>query len=254
MTSIGPVALVTGGGTGIGRAVALRLAREGAEFVYVNYSSSADDAAETVALLRELGSDGAAVQADVSDASAVQRMVDQVRTDHGRLDHLVNNAGVTELIPIPDLDAVTSEVWERLWRVNVVGAFEVTRGSAPLLRAASGSVVNIASIAGRRAVGSSLPYGVTKAAVLQLTRSLAIALAPEVRVNAVSAGTVLTGWHGRLIGEDAFRERAEVEAGVVPLARLAEADDIADAVVGVLGMSFVTGEDVLADGGKGLLY
>lgn len=254
MSGIGRVALVTGGGTGIGRAVAQRLAREGAEFVYVNYSQSADAAYETVASLRELGSDGVVVQADVSDAGAVRSMIERVREDHGRLDHLVNNAGVTELIPIPDLESVTFAVWDRLWRTNVMGAFEVTRAAAPLLRAASGSVVNIASIAGRRAVGSSLPYGVTKAAVLQLTRSLALALAPEVRVNAVSAGTVRTGWHGRLIGEEAFRSRADAESGVVPLARLADADDIADAVVGVLGMSFVTGEDLLADGGKGLLY
>ncbi|MFT4028750.1 MAG: SDR family oxidoreductase [Protaetiibacter sp.] len=254
MTGIGPVALVTGGGTGIGRAVAERLVAAGAERVYLNYSRSADAAEEVADALRARGAEVSAIRADIADAAAVRGMLARIEAEAGRLDHLVNNAGVTELIPFPDLDAVTAEVWERLWRVNVLGTFEVTRAAAGLLRAAEGSVVNIASIAGRRAVGSSLPYGVTKAAVVQLTRSLAVALAPRVRVNAISAGTVRTGWHDRLVGEEAARKKAEAEATVVPLGRLADAGDIAEAVVAVLGLGFTTGEDILVDGGKGLLY
>ncbi|PZQ90542.1 MAG: hypothetical protein DI534_04880 [Leifsonia xyli] len=254
MSGIGRVALVTGGGTGIGRAVVERLAAAGAERVYVNYARSASAAEEVVEALRASGVEAEAVRADVTDDDAIAAMMTRIDAEAGRLDHLVNNAGVTQLIPFPDLEAVDAAVWERLWRTNVIGTFSVTRAAAPLLRAARGSVVNIASIAGRRAVGSSVPYGVTKAAVVQLTRSLAVALAPEVRVNAVSAGTVRTGWHDRLVGEEAARARADAEGQLVPLKRVADADDIAEAVVSVLALGFATGEDILVDGGKSLLY
>lgn len=251
---IGPVALVTGGGTGIGRAICERLAAGGAKAVFINYSQSGNAAAEVAASIQANGATGVPVHADITDPSAVRAMVARVAEEAGRLDHLVNNAGTTELVPFDDLDAITAEVWDRTWRTNVLGTFEVSRAAAPLLRAASGSIVNIGSVAGRRAVGSSIPYGVTKAGVGQLTRALATALAPEVRVNCVSAGTVTTRWHQRLLGSGTFERRALQEAQVVPLRRLAGPNDIAESVVALLGMPFVTGEDLWVDGGKSLLY
>lgn len=251
---IGRVALITGGATGIGRAVGERLVQEGVDRIYVNYAHSRGAAAETVAALQALGAAASAVRADVSDPTAVNEMIAQIESEVGSVDHLVNSAGVTELIPFSDLDAVTPDVWDRLWRINVLGTFQVTRAATPLLRRARGSVVNVASIAAHRAVGSSVPYGATKAAVLQVTRAMAVALAPDVRVNAVSPGTVRTGWHDRLVGADEFQSRAEAEASTVPLGRLADASDIADVIVGLLRMTFVTGQDIVADGGKSLRY
>lgn len=248
------VALVTGGGTGIGRAVCERLAREGIGTIIVNYSRSAE-AAER--LVEELSADGVhafAIQADISDVTSVEAMFERVTHDIGRLDYLVNNAGTTELIPFRDLSAVTPDTWDRLLGTNLLGSFWCARAAAPLLREVQGAIVNVASIAGERAVGSSIPYGVSKAGVLQLTRSLAIALAPSIRVNSVSAGTVRSGWHEKLVGNDVFTERSEEESAVVPLKRLARPDDIAEGVVSLLSMGFVTGQDLLIDGGKGLLY
>lgn len=251
---IGAVALVTGGGTGIGKAVSEQLVAAGAKRIYLTYSRSAAEAEATAEELRAAGAEAVAVQSDLADPAASRALAARIADEAGRLDHLVNNAGITELIPFDDLDAVTTEIWDRLLRTNVIGTFELTRAVGPLLKKAHGSVVNIASIAARRAVGSSIPYGVTKAAIVQLTRSFAVALAPEVRVNAVSAGTVRTRWHDQLVGPDVARERQRTEAETVPMKRLADADDIAASVVGLLAMPFVTGEDLLVDGGKGLKY
>ena len=248
------VAVVTGGATGIGRAVCERLADEGVGTIIINYSRSAEAAERLAGSLSTAEVKAHAVQADISDLASVEAMFERIGGEFGRVDYLVNNAGTTELIPFRDLDAVTPAVWERLLGTNLLGSFWCSRAAAPLLKETRGAIVNVASIAGMRGVGSSLPYGVTKAGVLQLTRSLAIALAPDVRVNSVSAGTVRSGWHEKLVGEDVFAERSEHESTVVPLKRLAVPEDIAEGVVSLLRMSFVTGQDLLIDGGQGLLY
>src|SRR5262245_4469816 len=183
MQLAGAVAIVTGGGTGIGRAVSESLARAGARAVVVNYSRSREDAEATAAALGELGCEGVPHQASVADEEAVRAMVADTVARFGRLDVLVNNAGTTRFIAHADLDALTAEVWETVLSVNLMGTFYCCRAAAPPLKAARGAIVNIASIAGIRASGSSVVYGVSKAAVLQLTRNLAVALAPEVRVN-----------------------------------------------------------------------
>jgi NAD(P)-dependent dehydrogenase (short-subunit alcohol dehydrogenase family) len=250
----GSVAIVTGGGTGIGRAVCEQLALAGAGAVIVNYSRSADDAVATVARLVKSGCRATAVQANVADDDAVRAMVDDVATREGRLDVLVNNAGTTVYAPFPDLDALTDEVWRELLDVNLLGAFYCARAAGPALRAARGAVVNIASTAGYRASGSSLAYGVSKAALLQLTRGLAVALAPDVRVNAVSPGMVTTRWHGDLFGAEQAEDNARAEAARVPLGQVAGAADIADVVMGFLRSDLVTGESLIVDGGKHLLY
>lgn len=166
----------------------------------------------------------------------------------------MNNAGITELIPFADLDKVTEDIWERLLATNLMGAFWCCRAAAPMLQESSGAIVNVASIAGYRGVGSSIPYGVSKAGVLQLTRSLAVSLAPEVRVNSVSAGTVVTSWHERLVGAEVFAGRAKEEAELVPVGRLAGPGGIAEGIVALLTLGFVTRQDLLIDGGKSLRY
>lgn len=248
------VGLVTGGATGIGRATCEALASAGVGTVVIGYSRSADEAQELAAFLETTGTRAVAMQVDVSSETSVIRLMDRVTADLGRLDYVVNCAGMTRLIPLGELDAVTDDDWNQILRVNLLGAFWCSRAAHSLLRESRGSIVNVASIAGYRAVGSSIPYGVSKAGVLQLTRSLAVSMAPEVRVNSVSAGTVQSGWHEKLVGVDVFAPRAEAEAEVVPLKRLAQPEDIAAAIVSLLLLDFVTGQDLLVDGGKGLLY
>jgi 3-oxoacyl-[acyl-carrier protein] reductase len=250
----GTVAVVTGGGTGIGAAVAERLARKGAAAVVVNYSRSADEAEATAARLKSLGCRSEAVAADVSDDAAVRRLAERVRATYGRADLLVCNAGTTRWVPFPDLEALTDEVWQHVMGVNLMGAFYCARAFAPDLRAARGAIVNVASISGHRALGSSLAYGVSKAALLQLTRGLAVALAPEVRVNAVSPGTVETRWHVDRLGEQGFAEMAAKEQAGVPLRRTARPEDIAQMVTALLEADMVTGETLIGDGGKHLVY
>jgi len=250
----GRVALVTGGATGIGRSVCARLAESGVGTVIVNYAHSLADAESLVDELRASGTTARAIQGDVSDLESVRGMFEEVEAIAGRLDYLVNNAGTTRLIPFDDLDAATPEVWARLLDTNLLGTFWCSRAARRMLCESRGAIVNIASIAGMRGVGSSIPYGATKAGVIQLTRSLAVALAPEIRVNAISAGTVRSGWHEKLVGAESAATKAAAEAPTIPLRRLATPEDIAAAVVSVLMLDFVTGENLLVDGGKSLLY
>ncbi|MQA08857.1 MAG: SDR family oxidoreductase [Pseudonocardiaceae bacterium] len=248
------VAVITGGGTGIGRATALALARAGAQGVVLNYSRSTREAEDTVTELAELGCAAVAEQADVADDTQVGALAQRVLDRFGRVDVLVNNAGTTHPVPHQDLAGLTDEVWHRLLDVNLLGPFHCARAFASALAEAGGAVVNIASIAGYRAGGSSIAYGVSKAALLQLTRNLASALAPDVRVNAVAPGTVATRWQTDLHGEAAFTERARAERESVPLRRTAGPEHVAEAVLGVLGMDLVTGEAIIVDGGKHVVY
>jgi 3-oxoacyl-[acyl-carrier protein] reductase len=248
------VALVTGGATGIGRAVSGLLADAGAAAVAVNYARSETDATETITELRGRGVEADAWQADVADDAAVRAMVADVRRRYGRIDVLVNNAGTTVFAPFADLDAMTDEVWDKLLRVNVLGAFYCARAGAPSLRATKGAIVNVASISASRAAGSSLAYGVSKAALLQLTRGLAASLAPEVRVNAVSPGMVTTRWHSSHVGAERAEANARAEAAKTPLKAVADATVVAQAIMALVQTDFVTGESLIVDGGKHLLY
>jgi 3-oxoacyl-[acyl-carrier protein] reductase len=250
----GAVAIVTGGATGIGAAVCRSLAAAGAATVVINYASSAEAAQALVGELEALGCTGVPWPADVADDAAVRRMVATTVADHGRLDVLVNNAGVTRLVPFEDLEALTDAVWHQLLDVNLLGPFYCARAAAPALREARGAIVNVTSIAAERAVGSSLPYGASKAALLSLTRGLARALAPEVRVNAVAPGTVTSRWHEQLVGADRAAAAAAAEAERVPLRRLPTPEDVADAVMAMLASNAVTGESIVVDGGKHILY
>jgi len=248
------VAVVTGGGTGIGRAVSLRLAKAGAKAVVVNYSRSAAEAESTVEELRILGAESVAYRADVADDSMVKAMVASTVERHGRLDVLVNNAGTTRFIAHPDLDALTDEVWNDILGVNLKGTFFCCRAAAPELKKTGGAIVNIASIAAHRASGSSIAYAVSKAGVVQLTRALALALAPDVRVNSVSPGLVSTRWFSRSFGDDAAAAQEEVFAKATPLRKIATPDDVARAAIALLENDLITGQDLVIDGGKNILY
>jgi 3-oxoacyl-[acyl-carrier protein] reductase len=250
----GRVAIVTGGGTGIGQAVCLRLAKAGAKAVVVNYSRSADDAQATAAQLVSLGTEALAHQADISDESAVKAMMSATLERFGRLDVLVNNAGTTHFVPAPDLDGLTEDVWNDILSVNVKGTFYCCRAAAPELRKTKGAIVNIASIAGHRGAGSSIAYSVSKAGVLQLTRSLAIALAPDVRVNSVSPGLVSTRWFKSRFGEEANVPYEASFASTTPLGVIATPDHVAIAVLAFIENDLVTGQDVVVDGGRNVRY
>jgi 3-oxoacyl-[acyl-carrier protein] reductase len=205
----GAIALVTGGGTGLGRAITLALAREGVR-VAVNYSRSESDARATVAEVEQMAGQAVAVRADVSDEADVRAMVAQVVERFGRLDVLVNNAGVTRYIPLKDVDAVRAEDFDRILAVNVKGAFLCAQAAAPYLRRdGNGKIVNVASTAGLAPEGSSVPYIVSKAGLIMLTTCLAKALAPDIQVNAVAPGYLETRWLGMYFPEDKQREILE---------------------------------------------
>jgi 3-oxoacyl-[acyl-carrier protein] reductase len=238
------VALVTGSATGAGRAIAIRFARRGFA-VAVNYSRSEADAKETLSQIRALGVPAILCQATVADDSQVRRMVEQCRSELGGLDVLVNNAGTTHFIPHTELEAVTDAAWDEIFQVNLKGAFYACRAAMPLLKERRGNIVNISSVAGLQGHGSSIPYSASKAAMNCMTQSLARAFAPDVRVNAVAPGPILTRW---LVGHEEHVDRAIAQT---PLKRAATPDDIADVVEFLaVGTSLVTGQVVVADGGR----
>jgi len=223
----GKVCLITGGGTGIGRATALLLARNGAD-VAVNYSRSEAEAQETVEAIEKLGRRALKVQADVADNRAVTSMLNTVLQRLGRLDILVNNAGWTRFIDFKDLDAVDDETWDRTMAVNVKGPFYCARAAAePMRKAGAGVIVNVSSLAGILARGSSIPYAASKSALNIVTRALA---------------------HTRWIKDQkAFVRSAQLQT---PMRRIADPDDIAQAILSLIaGNDFITGQIMIVDGG-----
>ncbi len=245
----GRAALITGGGTGVGRATALDLARRGCS-VAVNYSRSADDAEQTAADARALGVRAVAVQADVADDAQCRRLVETAVSELGRLDALVQSAGVTVFVPHADLDKVQTQDWEHLMAVNVMGVFQCARAAkGPLEQAGEGEIVNVSSVAGIAGVGSSIPYCASKAAVNNLTVTLAKALAPKIRVNAVAPGFITGRWLAGGLGDayDAIKGAMEARA---PLGRVCDPEDVAAAILALItGSDLVTGQIVAVDGG-----
>jgi 3-oxoacyl-[acyl-carrier protein] reductase len=248
MTTTRRAALVTGASSGIGRAAALALAEAGFD-VTINYSGNAAGAEATAERAQALGATTLIVKCDVSDDTGVRAMLAQHEATFGRLDALVNNAGTTTNVAPKDFDAMTAEEWDRVFAVNVRGVFQVTRASAPMLRAVNGSVVNTASIVGLRPGPQPLPYAASKASVVSLTKLLALNLGPDIRVNAVAPGWMEGEWMERMLGErydDLMGRRAKM----TPLRRVVTADDVAETILSLLlGNKMVTGEVVVIDGG-----
>jgi 3-oxoacyl-[acyl-carrier protein] reductase len=241
-------ALVTGAASGIGRATALALARAGYE-VAINYSRSEKEAK---AVAEEAGRRGVRTllcRCDVSDDAAVRGMLKAVQEKFGRLDVLINNAGTTTEVKPKDFDALTVEEWDRVFAVNVRGLFQVTRAAVPLLRASKGCIVNTASIVGLRPGPQPLPYAASKAAVVNLTKTLAYNLGPEIRVNAVAPGWMEGDWMRRML-KDTYEELMERRAKQTPLKRCVTAEDVAQTMMSLVQSNrFVTGEVIVIDGG-----
>lgn len=240
------VALVTGGGTGIGRATSLALAKRGAA-VAVNYSRSEADAEETAQIIIREGGRAIAIRADVSQDHEVREMVKIIVQTFGTVDLLVNNAGITRHIPFDDLESATGEVWDELFDVNVKGMFYCARAVAPYMKKNQhGAIVNLGSIAGQTGLGSSLPYAVSKAAVHGLTKSLARALAPDIRVNCVVPGAVATRWWA---GKEVQMNRL---APHLLLKRISTPEDIASMICAALEQEAMTGQMITVDSGQTL--
>jgi 3-oxoacyl-[acyl-carrier protein] reductase len=240
----GQVVLITGGGTGIGKAAAILLAQEGADII-VNYSRSEEDAKNTVSEIRRIGRRAQALKADIADDKAVKEMMRKIVAEFGKLDILVNNAGVTRAIPYERLDEVRAEDWNFVFGVNVVGTFQCSRAAMDLMKKNGfGHIINVSSTAGYIGRGSSIPYAVSKAAIINLTKALALVGAPQVRVNGVAPGTVQTRWINQL-----DEELTAKRANNTPLKRLATPEDVAYSIFGLVVSTYVTGRTLIVDGG-----
>lgn len=235
----GRVALVTGGARRVGKAIALALAGRGADVV-VHYNSSQASADETSAELRALGVRAAAIQADLSDPIAAQQLPQQAFDALGALDIVVNSAAMMMRTPVGD---VSLAQWDAMFNLNLRAPFFIAQAAAPMLRARNGVIINIADLAAYETWPAYVPHGITKAGVVQMTRGLARALAPQVRVNAVAPGAVL-------LPDEWGTESAERLTLTTPLARLGSASDVAQAVVYLCEASYVTGEVIIVDGGR----
>lgn len=240
----GRVALVTGGGTGLGRATAFGLVNHGV-LVAVNYSRSREAAERVAQEIGELGGTAIAVQADIADGCAVSSMVEFVEESLGPVDILINNAGTTRYVPFDDLEALGEGEWRRIMDVNVTGAFLCSRAVAPGMRArGAGKIVNVASNSAFTSTGSSIPYVVSKAALVSLTRCLATALAPEVQVNAVAPGWMLTEWIDRYVPAG---RAEEIRGGAVPLVPV---EDVVHSLMGLVTNDSITGAVAVVDRGE----
>lgn len=245
-----PTALVTGAATGIGRAIVACLAAGGYD-VAINYSRSNDSARTTARLAETAGAKTLLIRADVSDEAQVTDMIGTVEHGFaGRLDLLVNNAGVTSEVPPAQFDTMAVEDFDRVFAVNVRGTFLTTKHAVRLLRAQpSAAIVNTASIVGLRPGPQPLPYSSSKAAIISMTRTLAGALGPRIRVNAVAPGWLEGEWMERTLGEN-YGRLMERRAKQTPLKRCARPEDVGEAVLTLATrLPFTTGQTIVVDGG-----
>jgi len=238
-TLSGRVALVTGAGIRVGRAIALALGARGMHVV-VHYNGSRDGAMETARLIRDAGGEATVEQANLADAADAERLIDRVVSVHVSLWALVNSAAVMLRTPLGE---VSTEQWDSMFALNVRAPFFLAQRAAPALRAAKGAIVNIADLAAFESWPAYIPHAMTKAAVVHMTRNLARALAPDVRVNAIAPGAVL-------LPESWTEADAARMASTTPLAKIGSPEDVAQAVLYLLEAEYVTGETIRVDGGR----
>ncbi len=244
-------AIITGGGTGIGAGIVRALAKKNIRCV-INYAHS-KEAAE--ALAGEIGNGAIAVKADVTKDDECKALAAAALDAFGRIDFLVNNAGVTKHVAHEDMDGLTGEDFHTIYDLNVVGAFQMIRACLPALKNSdAGAVVNIASVAGVFGIGSSVAYAASKGAMITMTKSLARVLAPDIRVNAIAPGYVDSGWFDRLVGADGVKVLNEKIAAATPMAMAPKPEDVAGPVAMLLDPSSgaVTGETIIVDAGAHL--
>lgn len=246
------VAIVTGSGTGVGAATALGLARRGYDVV-INYAKSADEAEVSGAACRDAGADTLVVRADIADDAACRALAAATLARWGRIDALVNNAGITSFAGVSNWEALDSATFHHILDVNVIGAFQMVRACVDPLKAAGGTIVNISSIAGALGLGSSLAYVASKGAINAMTLHLARALAPEIRVNAVCPGLITTRWFADGVGVENYEKIKSQYEQSTPLGRACTAEDVAESVIWLIdGARTVTGELILLDSGMHL--
>lgn len=249
----GKTAIVTGSAVGVGRATAIDLAKRGANVV-INYSRSEDDAREAVRLVEAEGAKALLVKADVSDDVQVRSMVGQAVEKFGALHVLVNNAATTHFVGFADLEGMKAEYWDDIFDVNVKGAFFCARAAAPAMRqAGQGAIVNVASVAGVRALGSSIAYAASKAALINMTVALARVLGPEIRVNAVAPGFIETRWLRNGLGDQIYEAAKKDQINRAPLKAVCQPEDVSQLILSLIeGADLVTGECIVIDGGVGI--
>lgn len=252
----GKVVLVTGGGTGLGAAVAIGAAKRGARAVIVNYSRSAGEAEATAAAAKAAGADTITVQGDVAQDEDCRRIAAAAER-FGRIDALVNSAGITKHVPRHgELDKLSADDFQRLYAVNTIGPFQMVRACRPLLEKATtqASVLMVSSIAGVRGIGSSVAYAASKGALNTMTLSLARALAPKIRVNAICPGFIDTRWFSSAYDAQTAQKIRDNVAATTPLQVVSTAEDIADTALFLISDASrrVTGELLLTDAGQHL--
>jgi NAD(P)-dependent dehydrogenase (short-subunit alcohol dehydrogenase family) len=235
----GRTALVTGAGHRVGRAIALALGARGMR-VAVHYNAAADGARETVDQIRAAGGDGATVGADLTQPEAAGALVSSVAKTFGGLDVLVNSAAVMIRTPFGE---VTAKQWDDIMALNLRAPFFLAQAAAPLLRAARGVIVNIADLAAFETWPAYLPHGISKSGVVNLTRSLARVLAPQVRVAGIAPGTVL-------LPDNWDADAAEHLRQTTPLERTGSPADVTATVLFILESDYLTGETIIVDGGR----
>jgi 3-oxoacyl-[acyl-carrier protein] reductase len=249
----GGVVIVTGSSSGVGAACARQLAERGCHVV-INYSSNEAGARETQAACERAGVETLVIQSDVAVDADCRRLAEAADAKWGRIDALVNNAGTTKFCAHGDLEGLDKEDFLHIYGVNTIGAFQMTRAVVPAMkRGGRGSIVNVASIAAVTGVGSSIAYAASKGALVTMTLSLARALGPEIRVNAVCPGFIEGEWLRQGMGEQAYERTRQALRQSTPLRLTTTPDTVAEGIVYfVTGADVVTGETLIMDGGAHL--
>lgn len=246
--------IITGAGTGLGAATAIGLARRGAN-IAINYSSSAEAAEKVAEACRSEGVKALSIKASVAEFADCQKLVAETVEKLGGVDVLINNAGITKMADQGNLDALEAEDFERIYRVNVIGAYQMVRAARAALEVSGeGAVVNVSSIAGVRGIGSSIAYAASKGALNTLTLSLARSLAPKIRVNAVCPGYIASGWFTKWGGQDTEAAVARGVAQMTPLQRASTPEDVAELIIFLAAPASrnITGEVIISDAGMHL--